>query len=249
MKLNLDEKDILGIKKGIYDNSFETATIKANLKKGDVFLDLGANLGYYTLLGSKLVGENGRVYAFECDEEPYKLLKQNVEDNSLKNVQVIKKAVFGSNGTKRLYQREDNTAGSTLFRVGRRARDVLKKRKYIDVETIRLDDSFLKRIKVDFIKMDIEGSEYSALRGMEEIIRSNPNIKIVLEFYPELIDGVEGIVCSKEMLIFLERIGFSLCLINEKRKCLEMKEIEEIMEECKINRYVNLYCFKGWKDD
>ena len=215
----------------------ETKLVKRIVKKGDVVLDLGANKGYYTDILSDLVGTKGKVYAFEPDNRFLNMIKQR--DNIIK----INKAVFKSKGIKRMYIRENNPYGNTFYKFKKRKRHLLKKRRFVDVETIKLDDYF-KDNKVDFIKMDIEGSEYSALKGMISLIKRSPNIKILTEFYPNLIEGVEGEDVGEEYLSLLRRLGFSLFFISG-----EEISNKQIIEMCDTKRYINLFCKRGKEDE
>lgn len=81
-KMFLDCKDSLNlsINNGIYEE-FETNIVKEEIKKGDIVLEIGANIGYYTLIFAKLVGEKGKVFAFEPDPTNFALLKKNIEIN------------------------------------------------------------------------------------------------------------------------------------------------------------------------
>lgn len=93
-KMFLDSKDSLRLSiHGIYE-PLETELAKKEVKKGNVVLDIGANIGYYTLIFAKLVGEDGKVFAFEPDPTNFALLKKNVEMNGYKNVMFVQKAVF-----------------------------------------------------------------------------------------------------------------------------------------------------------
>ena len=81
-----------------YYEPFITAFVKDMIKEGDIVIDIGAHIGYYTLLFSKLVGKTGKVFAFEAHPDNFTLLKQNVETNGYTNVVVENKAVSNYNG-------------------------------------------------------------------------------------------------------------------------------------------------------
>lgn len=97
-KMFLDSKDSLGLSlKGVHEE-FETELVKRMIKRGDVVLDIGANIGYYTLIFAKIVGEDGKVFAFEPDPTNFALLKRNVEINGYKNILLVQKAVSNKSG-------------------------------------------------------------------------------------------------------------------------------------------------------
>jgi len=152
-KMFLDSKDSLCLSiNGVYE-PFETELVKKEIKKGDVVLDLGANIGYYTLIFGKLVGKRGKVFAFEPDPTNFSLLKKNVEMNGYKNVELVQKAVSNKTGKIKLYLCEDNKGDHRIY-------NSHDGRQSIEIEAIRLDDYFKNyNGAVDFIKMDIQGAE------------------------------------------------------------------------------------------
>src|SRR3989344_1198701 len=143
---------------GVYEKTL-VSTIKTYIKKGDVVCDIGAHDGYHTLIMSKAVGKRGKVYAFEPDPGNFSLLKRNVENNNIKNVILIKEAVSDKCGTVKLYQNPNNRSDNGI--IGKH-----NGYSFIKVETITLDRFFAKNNKVDFIKMDIQGAEPLAFKGM-----------------------------------------------------------------------------------
>ena len=105
----LDSNDSLRLSiNRVYEPS-ETKTIKTHVKKGDVVLDIGANIGYYTLIFAELVGEKGKVYAFEPDPTNFDLLRKNVEINGYRNITLIQKAVSNKNGKISFYSKKTNS--------------------------------------------------------------------------------------------------------------------------------------------
>ncbi len=221
-KMFLDKKDCLWLLfNGIYE-PIETELVKKELKKGDTVLDIGANIGYYTLLFAKLVGENGKVFAFEPDPTNFTLLKKNIEINGYENVVLVQKAVANKNGTVRLYIKgEDNIGYNTIY-------DTNDGRKSIEIESIRLDDYFKDyNGQIDFIKMDVEGAEGAVIRGMPNLL--NKTIKIVTEFSPMLLKKFE--INSKEYLNLLIKHGFKLYELNEQENKIE-QTIHSVISNC-----------------
>ena len=107
-KMFLDSVDTFHLCTNGYHEPIETDLIKKHVKRGDVVLDLGANIGYFTLILPRLVGEEGKVFAFEPDPENFALLKKNVEINSYQNVVLVQKAVSNRNGKATLYLYEEH---------------------------------------------------------------------------------------------------------------------------------------------
>jgi len=164
-------------KRSIYEAA-ETAIIKRELKGGQAFVDIGAHIGYYTLLASSLVGETGVVFAFEPSPENFGVLKNNLHAAGCRNVFPINEAVSKRTGAADLYLNPKNTGDNRLFHPG------LPWQK-IRVKTIRLDDFFLAYGgRLDFIKCDAQGHELSILYGGFETLRRFPNVKMLMEYFP-----------------------------------------------------------------
>ncbi len=152
----------------------EIALLKRHIKKGGVVLDIGANIGFYTKILSELVGETGKVYAFEPDKKNFSYLQKNAAH--LKNVELINKAVSDKTGTITLYQ-------SDLLNVDHKTYATENYTSKTEIECVAMDD-IIPNHKVDFIKIDIQGFEYFAFQGMLKIFKENNNLKIITEFYP-----------------------------------------------------------------
>lgn len=181
----------------LLDRGYEMQTTKLfqDLVKPNMrVVDVGANIGYYTLLAAKLVGSKGKVWAFEPEDENFADLKANVALNGYRNVGLFKKAVSDKNGTFVLFLSKDS-GGHSLVRY-----------KYVDremvVEAVRLDS--VVKGKVDVLKTDTEGNEIAVLRGAERIIKENKDIKLVVEFQL----GLLGSSYVEDLLKIIADYGF-----------------------------------------
>src|SRR5262249_41087030 len=163
-RLRIKPQDWLG--RHVYvTGEYEPATsrvIEALLRPGDTFLDIGANIGYFTLLASRRVGKAGLVFAFEPVPQTRENLLRNVRLNCATNVVVREEAVADSTGEDSFFLGPPDHSGISSLRSLLNASGVLKIRK------TRLDDLLPPGTRVDLIKIDIEGAEYHALRGMRE---------------------------------------------------------------------------------
>ncbi len=209
----------------------ETRVFKKLLRSGMVVLDIGANVGYYTLLAAEAVGASGRVYAFEPEPSRFRLLEKNIQANGLKNVSPVSKAISNKTGTARLYLNpRKNPADHRLF-------DSSDHRESIDVETTRIDDFFKDQVRpIHVIKMDIQGSEVAALEGMRETIRRNKELVIITEFWPEGLR--KGGFSPSEFLGTLVAEGFALQIISEGPQALQRVEPEEVLQMCATEMYL-----------
>lgn len=203
---------------------FETGLIKNLVKEGMTVVDAGGNIGYYTLIMSKLVGKNGKVYVFEPDPVNFEYLKKNVETNSLDNVIIVKKGLADKNGRKKMSRFKENAGGSTIVDY--------QDSNYFEIECVRLDD--FADDKIDFIKMDIEGAEPLAMAGMTKVIDSNPDLQLITE---------NGSNSEKYLKLLLQK--FQVFRIDEiKKKIIEFSksEIPTALKRPAVPGYQNFYC-------
>lgn len=186
----------------------ERALLKDVLRPGMTVVDVGANIGIYTAFMAKIVGEKGKVYAFEPSPHNFKLLKKY---NNNDNVTLVQAAVGDTTGQITLYISDKLNVDHRTYKTG-------EKRKEIKVLSYRLDD-YLQNEKIDFIKMDIQGFEYQALLEMKNILRNNHDIKLLMEFWPY---GLTKAGSSPEKLLaFLRQLDFQTELIegNHRVQC------------------------------
>jgi FkbM family methyltransferase len=158
--------------------------MKTLLKSGATMVDLGANLGLYTVAAARIVGSMGRVYAFEPNPDTYALLQKRVREEEIEDiVTAVQKAVSNRSGDVSFHINViDGAASSLHVHPGTRERIV---------QAITLDEFFESEgwPPVQFIKMDIEGAEEVALEGMAELCRRNPGLKMITEFSPSCFHG------------------------------------------------------------
>jgi FkbM family methyltransferase len=205
---------------------YETALFKKMAQDGMVVVDIGANIGYYTLIAAKLVGNKGIVYAFEPEPSNYKLLCKNIQANGYTNIVPIGKAVSKTTGKTKLYV---NAAMTNFSSFGKD--NVLTHSKNLDcleVETITLDDFFERTVgddRIDLMKIDVEGAEELVVDGAERVLRNN-RLKILMEFVPRQLRNVG--TDPLELLYKLQNYGFAIKLINDRKQVLEpIKNTEE----------------------
>jgi FkbM family methyltransferase len=215
----------------------ETDLVKNQINKGDVVIDVGANIGYYALIFAGLVGENGKVFAFEPDPDNFALLNKNVKENKFKNVVLINKAVSDKSGKTTLYLSENNKGDHRIYDSG-------EKRKSIVVNVVCLDD-FLKdkKDKINFIKMDIQGAEGNAIKGMLGLIKNNNKIKILTEFWPMGLNNFN--FSARNFLKIIEDCGFSFYDVLNAGLTKNTKD--EILKKYPVNetKHTNLFCVKN----
>ncbi len=179
--LYVDKKDgSLGtclIRDGFWE-SWITAWMTRNILHDDVCVDVGANMGYYTGLMATCAGRGGLVYAFEPQPMYVDSLLSSIELNGWEHVMVYDKALSDKFGVISLNIPGD-MRGSASITI-KKFDDKWGEQTSYDVETITLDSLELER--VDLIKIDAEGAEPEIWRGMQETLKRNPEITVVMEW-------------------------------------------------------------------
>lgn len=193
------------------DGAFEPATIrlfKEVVKSTMVVLDIGAYVGYYSILASKLVGLNGKVYAFEPDPDSFFTLCRNINSNNCVNVTSVQKALSDSSGALEFYIHPDDVTRTGLF-----PREKWSKKIIVESTTI---DEIIEGRRVDVVKIDAEGAECMILDGMKETIAANPNLIIIIEMNPA---ALRDAGCSSDALLKkLKGFGYSdIIALDEQR--------------------------------
>jgi FkbM family methyltransferase len=238
-RLYIDDRDSLGLIRhgGIFE-PLETTYFSNEIKENDIILDIGANIGYYTLLFAQRVGDGGHVYAFEPEPQNFELLKKNVQTSGYRNVTLINMAVSDTTSKLRLYLNKKNKADHRIF-------DWQDRRKFIEIDSTRLDDYFSDFTgDIAFIKMDIQGAEYRALSGMLSLLARNPKTTIVMEFEPQslLLSGIEPRICLELLL----KQGFTLYNINNKNGSIHKIDFKELLNIYTPDKrhHTNIICKK-----
>ena len=174
-ELNLRDR----VQSGIYYDFYEpviTRLFEKSLKRGGVLIDVGANIGYYSLLSVKLVGKEGKVYAFEPMSLAYNRFKKNLSLNNFTNIVLEKKGVSDKNEKLRVYFQNEYIVPS-----------MRKKEEGTILENIELTtiDNYVKANKINkvsLIKVDTDGYDFKVLKGaMETIKKFKPLITIEVD--------------------------------------------------------------------
>ncbi len=236
LSLFLNQKDAVvsgSLAMGVYE-SFESQVFLEKLKDDMVVVDIGANIGYYTLLAAEKAKQ---VISFEPDPVSFTYLQKNVEKNNLKNVEIHQLAIAQKAGTLDFYKNPHNFGDSRVysFKEGKRA---------YTIKTISLDEFIdINNIgKVDVIKIDIQGAEGLALLGMQNTL-AQQQPELFIEFFPK------GLVsCGtnpKDFINALHGFGYSIWNIDDHSQTLdEVKDLDIFVSRFKDAEYRNLYCKK-----
>jgi len=206
-------------------DAFEISLMKKYIKPGDTVLDIGANIGFYAELLSGFVGDKGHVHCFEPDITNFDHLQTRC--TGFKNVTVNNKAVADKTYTLKIYTSKQLNVDHRTYKPDDYDQE-------IDIDAVSIDeyllfDSAQGDKNIAFIKMDIQGFEMSAVKGMVKTLQ-NPDLKMLSEFWPY---GMRKAGTSVlEYYQFLKQYAFNIYLI-------ENNELKELTEE-KVKTFLDL---------
>jgi FkbM family methyltransferase len=161
-----------------------TRWVSRRLAPGDTFVDVGANIGYYSLLASRLVGKSGTVVAIEASPRTVDDLLTNLELNGVSNVRVVNVAASECEGTAKIYRGHEHNTGLTTT-LEDRGFDLEGEVHAAPLSAI-LKSEELQDARL--VKIDVEGAEWSVVAGMELLFKgARPDLEFIIEVNPELL--------------------------------------------------------------
>lgn len=164
------------------------------LKKDDVVVEIGANIGYYALIESKIIGKKGKIYAIEPSAKNVKMLKKNIELNSAQNIEVFELAIGDRNANEKM---NISTHSNWNSLVKQRNKNVIAQ---IEVKVLTLDRFLIGKKMPDFIRMDVEGYEYNIIKGMKNMLKSKTPLKLFVELHPHIMEKSQTIYVLKKLM-------------------------------------------------
>lgn len=216
----------------------ETDFFLATFRPGMSFLDIGANVGYYTALAMSRGRGRSRVIAMEPDPESFLYLKKTVLANGGPTEICVNKAAADRAGAMTLYVSADNRGDNRLYDNDFRSGTCT-------VDAVTVDDLLdsLRVETVDFIKMDVQGYEGHALRGMQRTIRSSRSLILLMEFWPY------GLACAgsspNDVLKSLASTGLLLFELSDNARLNRVQDYNELIERLPGRRYANIVAIRN----
>jgi len=198
-------------KHGVWE-PIESIVCQRFVERGHVAVDVGAHIGYWTLLMSHWVGQEGQVVAFEPETHNFLYLGQNVALNNLTNTKIERRAVSNAESELvKLHLTGNNGGHHSLFEIGETT-------SFQNVQQVSLDSYFESGDRVDFVKIDTEGNEVMVLLGMQRVIEDNPDVVVMAEFSQENFDNANYDL--KDFYNMLREFGFDVWMILHGTKTL-----------------------------
>lgn len=199
---------------------------------GKTFLDVGANLGYYSLVAKKCCA--AKVFAFEPEQRNYNLLEKNL--SGCKDVSVFNLALSDQEGATNLYLSPDNMGDHQLAMSDKRKSQIVKQ---------AIGDSLLEG-NIDFIKIDTQGAEYKVLKGLTHTLAENrKHLDLIVEFWPL---GLERQECNPDDLIelLMELDLFTYIIDHQQHKLIparrdDLREFAANQKEENLEGFINLF--------
>ena len=205
----------------------ERALVRNFIQPNMIVVDIGANIGIYTRFFADLTGESGHVHAFEPAPLNFRRLHDNV--GARNNVTANQSAVGAGTGTIKLYVSDE-------LNVDHRTFDSADGRYSIDVPVVSLDEYFVSGQSVDFIKIDVQGYEFSVLQGARRVLEENHEIKILMEFWPYGL--IKAGVAPNALIDLILSLGFEIRMTKDLS---EGTFDATKLETNRIDHYCNLF--------
>jgi len=214
----------------------ESAFFRSTLRPGDVLVDCGANFGWFSLLGSSLVGSNGKVIAIEPEQANLALLRANLWLAQANNVTVVPCAAGARRGLLELRFNVANRGDHQVHRFESRPVDLAGSSRLVPVIAL---DEILDGQPVNMIKIDVQGFDHEVLAGLSATVSANPEVVVLIEYW--LTGMAERGVDPQEVLNQYRAAGFDLAVLQPDgtpRRCTDTAIFEAV--EASGIEYVNL---------
>lgn len=216
----------------VYERS-ELAFFKSVCRPGINFLDIGANVGFYTALAMRRIGPTGKIVALEPDPESHGFLKQTVAANAAANVVCLATAAAASRGRFKLYVSPDNRGDNRLYQPDPSWPSV-------DVDTASADELLVSLgiEQLDLIKIDVQGAEGGVIDGLEKTIRRSTNLTLLTEFWPH---GLRQAGTDPRALLGkLRSFGLELFELESRGQLVPLIDDDQLITRFQGRRYTNL---------
>ena len=177
------------------------------LKEGDVFVDIGANIGYFSFYAAKKVGSRGKVYAFEPSDREYERLLKGIEKNQLTNILTYNLALSDHTGVVKLMIEPFHTGLNAM------ASEETNSSKSVVTKPCDTLDHVMNGAEIELVKLDVEGAEHLVLKGAERLLTSKKIKKLVVEITPGFLQKFGS--SKQELFGLMNAAGYSSTINSE----------------------------------
>ncbi len=222
-----------------YFGTYEKGTlhfIEEHLKKGDVFYDVGANIGLMAIFAANQVGSAGKVIAFEANPETLGILNYNIGLNYAKQIQSVGKAIGSENGFVEIYNNwAVNRGGATIVKPNDSALSS-------QVEMISIDGSpEFGNGRIDMVKIDVEGFEMNVLKGMTQVLKRDKPPILIVECSADRKNDYTSI---NDLYRFIKSVNdYKVYKLSNGKE--RYGQLVEVKNEAELPRHDNIFCLKN----
>ena len=226
---SLDRLVALGLHRLGWMGRDEAILLRRLVRPGMHVIDVGANIGLYSLLLARLAEPGGSVLAFEPEPNLFAVLRENCLSNDATNIVLFQCALGQTNGRASFHRSLFNSGNNRLGRASA-GHDA------VEVKVERFDD-LRPDSKPDFVKIDVQGHELAALSGMERALSASENVRVLFEFAPA---ALRKAGTAPELLLeFFRQRGFGL-YETEGARLKTLRDSQRLISDLRGNRYTNL---------
>jgi FkbM family methyltransferase len=235
--LKINPSQDIGVESSLYNTgTYEKGTlriIKKNLKEGDVFVDVGANIGLMSVFTSHIVKTSGKVYAFEPHPETRQILQKNIEINKADNVVISAYAAGSMKGKSQIFDSDDQNRGSaSLSQKGQSSSG-------FEIDVISLDEFFGDQ-HISMMKVDVEGYELKVLKGAQNILKRNHPPFLIVEC-SQLRENTFG-SSAAPLYDYIKTVNYYRIFKTRKGK-ERVSRFIEVLNPSEMPLHDNVYCF------
>lgn len=194
-----------------------TEYISQTLQRGDIFIDVGANIGYYSCIAAQIVGDSGCVHAVEASPSVYRLLQENIALNQNQNIVAHHRAAAACKGSLAVYKAGEANIGRTTTML-----EIALKHKFAlesEVQADSLDQIVGLRnlLNARIVKIDVEGAEWQVLQGIAKVLpECSARTEFILEISPASLTS-QGVRAEHIVSIFTD-LGYEALVIEDKNE-------------------------------
>lgn len=202
------------------------------LKKGDIVIDIGANIGLTSRAFARAVGKAGQVHSLEPERRNFALLCANTI--SFPQVMTHRLAIAATRGRRALHLNPVSGTGNSFFG------SVTDQIQNVDCLTF---DDFLAEQEISkpaCVKIDVEGAELEVLQGMPDLLRINPNLLLLIELCPANLESAGW--NSNDLLSRIQGMGFVVHYLKERGNSYHLERLKSVANALGVKPYINLVC-------